>query len=158
MESTFAASAAASASASAPEARFARFLAVATKPFKSSKSIALILIIPFCAIMAFVSWVIDMVLGRTGQMKRTLILGWAVALFSFSRVYETMPEVSAFAAGPLLAIAGITLLYAVARYGHTKLDLINELKRGNLAPAVYFLGYAFIIGVGVAVAMLAAVL
>ncbi len=97
-------------------------------------------------------------LSQRWQMKRTLALAWVGVLYGFVELYDSAQQFSGFAAGPLAAMTAVTLHYVVLRYGHRKLDVITELKSGNIAVALYVLAIAFLICIPISVALLATVL
>ncbi|MCB9216139.1 MAG: hypothetical protein R3F28_06385 [Candidatus Kapaibacterium sp.] len=91
----------------------------------------------------------------TGDMKRTLISVGVVSSALFAYIYLFAVEVSALAAGPLLAWVGIVMFYVVVKFGHREIDLIQELKEGNSAVVYHFRSYAILIALLLAAPVLA---
>ena len=85
------------------------------------------------------------VYNRLGRMRKTLLSLWLVVGGLFAFLYVNFVELSEFAAKPLTGLIGCSIFYVVVRFGHNEIDIINELKGGNHAVALYFLAYAAII-------------
>lgn len=104
----------------------------------------------FVGIWSGIKWcgrMIARIHAKTGDMKRTLIVTGSIVTAIFAYVYLFFVEVSALAAGPMLGWIGVVFFYVVVKYGHSEIDLIQELQEGNDAVANHFRSYALIIAV-----------
>lgn len=125
------------------------------------QSFGVVIMIAFGIVIALLAvlWAgVKWVHSHVGQMKRTMVAMMVAVVSAFYYSYLYGQEFSAFFAGPMAATFGCLLLYTVIRFGHTKLDVIEQLKQGNHAIAEYFKSYALIIGLCLAAALFASVL
>lgn len=92
---------------------------------------------------------------RIGDMKRMLATSGVIVSALFAYVYLFAVEVSALAAGPLLAWCGVVMFYVVVKYGHREINLIQELKNRNDAVVYHFRSYGILIALLLAAPVLA---
>jgi len=85
-------------------------------------------------------------------MKKALLTFAALFISGFLLAfasYQLLIEFSAFPMGLLKGIIGIMLFWVIDRYAIYELDTIEELKKGNIAYALFVLGICVIIAVAV---------
>lgn len=76
----------------------------------------------------------------------------ALAALSIWWTFTTFVQLSGFAAAFGKAILGITAFYLVDVFLLRDIDTITELKKGNIAHAIFILAYAVILAACIATA------
>jgi hypothetical protein len=85
-------------------------------------------------------------------MKKALLTFAAVFILGFLLAfasYQLLIEFSSFPMGLLKGIIGIMLFWVIDRFAIKEIDTIEELKKGNIAYALFVLGICIIIAVAV---------
>ena len=88
-------------------------------------------------------------------MKRPaffFVLLSAVAVVAVGYTFTWAIQFSAFAAALAKAAIGIFLFYAFDVFVMKRIDTVEELKKGNVAYAVFLLGFAVVIAACIATA------
>ena len=80
--------------------------------------------------------------------KHIWLLIVSIALFVGMMVF--IPAFSAFSASILKIAIGGSLFFLFDRYVLIEVDTIEELKKGNIAYALFILGYALVIAAAIA--------
>jgi hypothetical protein len=86
-------------------------------------------------------------------MKKALLTFAAVFILGFLLAfasYQLLIEFSSFPMGLLKGIIGIMLFWVIDRFAIKEIDTIEELKKGNIAYAIFVLGICIIVACAVA--------
>lgn len=77
--------------------------------------------------------------------NKTLMLTALVVIVFLYAAYNYFIEFSSFAVGLAKGVLGVYLFWIVDKYAIKEIDTIKELKKGNIAYAIFLLGIALII-------------
>jgi hypothetical protein len=81
---------------------------------------------------------------KNSAFKTLLVIALITAIIMFY-TFNWFIEFSAIAFGMLKAVIGIALIWVIDRYAVKELNTIVELKKGNVAYAIFFLGLSIIV-------------
>jgi len=76
-----------------------------------------------------------------------IILTVALVIITLITLTEEYIQYSAFTISLSKGLFGILLFWVIDKVAISEVDTITELKKGNIAYAIFLLGLAFIIGV-----------
>jgi len=77
--------------------------------------------------------------------KTTLIIALGIAITLFVISWLFLPEFSSFAAGILKVSVAMTMFFLFDKYLMKEIDTIEELKKNNIAYAIFLLCFAILV-------------
>ncbi len=84
------------------------------------------------------------------KIKKYFITIGIVAIIAFVGLFVLVPEFSGFASSLVKITIGAGLFFLFDQYVLKDLDTIEELKKGNVAYAIFMLGYAVLLAAAIA--------
>ena len=76
---------------------------------------------------------------------KTVAIITVIAAVSIFITFNWFIEFSSFSVGLAKAVLGIWLVWIFDKYAVKEIDTIEELKKGNIAYAIFFLGLCIVI-------------
>ncbi len=76
---------------------------------------------------------------------KTVAIISIIAAVSIFITFNWFIEFSSFSVGLTKAVLGISLVWIFDKYAVKEIDTIEELKKGNIAYAIFFLGLCVVI-------------
>ena len=85
----------------------------------------------------------------TNSALKTIAVVTAVTIFFIWLTYNYLIEFSSFAIGMAKAVLGFFLVWVLDKYGVKEIDTIEELKKGNIAYAIFVLGIWIVVAAAI---------
>ena len=90
---------------------------------------------------------IEFIKSAHGKMMTAISL---IAAFTIYLTFNFFINLSSFAVALTKAVISLILLWLFDRYGMKQIDTVEELKKGNIAYAIFMLALAVIIAAAIA--------
>lgn len=80
---------------------------------------------------------------------KVILFGTIVAVILIFITFNWLIEFSSFSVGIAKGILGVALVWIFDEYGLKEIDTIKELKKGNIAYALFLLGFFIVIAAAI---------
>ena len=80
---------------------------------------------------------------------RVILFGTIIAVVLIFITFNWLIEFSSFSVGIAKGILGVALVWIFDEYGLKQIDTIEELKKGNIAYALFLLGFFIVIAAAI---------
>ena len=84
------------------------------------------------------------------KLKKYFIGIGIIAIIAFVGLFVLVPEFSGFAASLLKIVIGSGLFFGLDQYVLKEIDTVEELKKGNVAYAIFMLCFAILLASAIA--------